>query len=164
MKTFLVALLFAASFGFSNASAQNINDYIEMLRGNLRTEKTALISEVLNFTDKESKAFWPMYREYELKLQKLGDKRLKNIEEFAKYFDNMNDDKAEELIEKAFDYQESKLELEKELFKKAEKILGAAKAAKLIQLEHQINALVDLKIGSELPLLEKTAKEKDEGK
>ena len=161
MKTFIAVLLFAASFGFSNASAQNINDYIEMLRGNLRTEKTALISDVLNFTDKESKAFWPMYREYELKLQKLGDKRLKNIEEFAKYFDNMTDDKAEELIENAFDYQETKLELEKELFKKAEKILGAAKAAKLIQLEHQINTLVDLKIGSELPLLEKTAKEKE---
>ena len=161
MKTFIAVLLFASSFGFSNASAQNINDYIEMLRGNLRTEKTALISDVMNFTDDESKAFWPMYREYELKLQKLGDNRLKNIEEFAKYFDNMTDDKAEELIENAFDYQESKLELEKELFKKAEKILGAAKAAKLIQIEHQINALVDLKIGSELPLLEKTAKEKE---
>ncbi len=158
MKKLFLAILF---LGFGSVFAQNIDDYVQLLRSDLKTEKTALISQVMNFTDEESKAFWPVYREYELELDKLGDKRLENIKMFAKYYDNMTDDKADELIENAFEFHEDKLELEKSLYKKVKKITGAAKAAKLIQLEHQINSLIDLKIGSELPLLEKTAKENE---
>ncbi len=161
MKKLIYVMLL---FSFTSVFAQNIDDYVQLLRSDLRTEKTALISKVMHFTDEESKAFWPIYREYELELGKLGDKRLENIKDFAANFDNMTDDKADDLMEKAFDFQEEKLDLEKSLYKKTKKILGAAKAAKLIQLEHQINTLIDLKIGSELPLIEKTSKEGDRDK
>jgi hypothetical protein len=156
MKKLFLALVL---IGLTSTYAQNIDDYVQLLRSDLKMEKTALISEVMHFTEQESKEFWPVYREYELKLEKLGDERLENIKNFAKNFDNMNDEKADELIKNAFDFHEKKLELEKDLYNDVKKITGAAKAAKLIQLEHQINTLIDLKIGSELPLLEKTAKE-----
>jgi hypothetical protein len=156
MKKLFLALVL---IGLTSTYAQNIDDYVQLLRSDLKMEKTALISEVMHFTEQESKEFWPVYREYELKLEKLGDERLENIKSFAKNFDNMNDEKADELIKNAFDFHEKKLELEKDLYNDVKKITGAAKAAKLIQLEHQINTLIDLKIGSELPLLEKTAKE-----
>ena len=50
--------------------------YLEMLRADVRTQKVAAITQVLDLTDAESEAFWPVYREYELELSKIADKRI----------------------------------------------------------------------------------------
>jgi hypothetical protein len=143
--------------GFS----QNIDDYIEMLRSDLKTQKTALISEHIELSEAESEKFWPVYRKYALKLDKISDERVTYIKEFADNYDTMTDKKADKIIKQAFDFYKDRRNLEKDLYGDSKKILGAVKAAKLIQLEHQVNILIDLQISSELPLIEKTSKTTD---
>jgi hypothetical protein len=152
MKKVLLILLL---FNITNLFAQDVNSYIEMLRSDVKAQKKEIITEAMQFTDQEAEAFWPIYREYEFKMDKLADKRVANIKDFAANFETMTDEKADELIETAFDYQEERLKLEKDLYNKVKDKLGAAKAAKLIQIEHQMLLLIDLKINSELPLIEK---------
>ena len=38
----------------------------------VRTMKVAIITEVMGFTEEEDRAFWPIYREYDLEMSKLG--------------------------------------------------------------------------------------------
>ena len=49
----------------------NLTAYAELLRSDLRTQKVAIITEVVGFTEAEDKAFWPIYREYDLEMAKL---------------------------------------------------------------------------------------------
>ena len=150
-------ILFIFILSTSSLFSQNIDNYIEMLRSDLKTKKTEIISDNISLTEAESEKFWPVYREYSLKLDKISDKRVKYIKEYADNFDTMTEKKADKIVDQAFNYYEDRISLEKKLYKKTKKILGVIKAAKLVQLEHQINVLIDVEIGSQLPLIEKTA-------
>ena len=61
----------------------NLSAYAELLRSDVRTQKVAIITEVMGFTEAEDKAFWPIYREYDAEMAKLGDERVALIAEYA---------------------------------------------------------------------------------
>ena len=69
------------------ARERNLRAYVELLRSDLRTQKVAVITEMMQFTEAEDAAFWPIYREYELELSRLNDERLAAIETYAKIYD-----------------------------------------------------------------------------
>lgn len=143
----LVAVLAAPSF------AQD--DYLELLRSDLKAEKTALLTAAMAFTEQEGAIFWPIYREYELELAKIGDARIANIKDYATNYATMTDVKAKELTDNAFKLEEDRLKLQKTYYKKVEKALSATSAARFMQVERQIGLLIDLQIASELPLIKK---------
>jgi Na+/phosphate symporter len=138
----------------TTASFAQIDSYLEMLRSDVRTEKVAVITEVMEFTDEESALFWPIYREYELELAKLFDERLANIKDYAAHFENLDDDKADELMNRAYKISDKRAKLHKSYYKKFKKAMGAKRAAKFMQLDHQIDLLIDLQIAANLPLVE----------
>jgi hypothetical protein len=111
----------------------------------------------MQFTEEENSVFQPIYKEYELELDKLGDKRLAFIKDFAENYKKMSDIKADEIIEQAFNYQQERLDLKRNLYNKLKEKLDPSTAAKFSQLEHQIQLIIDLKINAELPLIEKTS-------
>ncbi len=135
------------------AYGDGIEAYIEMLRSDIKTQKVAVITETMRFTDEGSAAFWPIHREYELELGKIIDDRIELIKDYAQNFDNLTNEKAKELARTVFDLEKRRTKLKKKYFKRIEKALSAVVAAKFIQVENQINLLIDLQIASELPLI-----------
>ena len=118
--------------------------YIELLRSDVKAKKVAIVTEVMQFTDQEGKVFWPVYREYELELAKIGDARIELIKDYARNYETMTDEKAKELIERALKLEERRTKLKKKYFKKFDKVLPSKAVAKFFQLENQINLLIDL--------------------
>ena len=135
------------------ANAQ-MDSYLEMLRTDVRAEKVAVITEVMEFSDEEAGVFWPIYREYELEMAKLFDKRLALIKDYAEHFDKIDDAKADELISTSFKIRENRTKLVKSYYKKFKKALGAKRAAQFTQLDNQIGLLIDLQIAANLPLID----------
>src|SRR5262245_5348131 len=81
----------------ADAEQRNLAAYAELLRSDLRTQKVAVITEVMGFNEVEDKAFWPLYREYETQLAKLNDERLAGIQEYAKNYEQLSDEVADRL-------------------------------------------------------------------
>jgi hypothetical protein len=155
MKVYiLLALCFISTSVFSQEA------YLELLRSDLKANKVAIITAVMDFSEQEADVFWPIYREYELELSKLGDQRVALIKDYADNFTAMTDEKAKELVEESFDLKKKQNDLLKKYFKKMDKVLPTTRAARFAQLENQILMMVDLQIASELPLLEKAVKSK----
>lgn len=148
-------LLISFLLSFTSVFAQDMDSYIELLKSDLKTDKKAIITEVMQFDETQSAAFWPIYKEFEFDLDKLSEKRIANIKDFAANYDVMSDEKAKELIENAFDFQDKRLDLNKKYHKKFANALGPIVAAKYMQLEYQIQLLIDLSINSNLPLAKK---------
>jgi hypothetical protein len=153
MKKLTIAIfILASAFTFAQQS------YFELLRQDLSTQKVAIITEVMQFTDQEAEVFWPLYREFDFERSKIGDETLKLIKDYAENFENLTDEKAVELMNANFDLQEKELQLKRDYLKKFSDIIAPARATKFMQVMNQIDMVVDIQIASQLPLIGETIK------
>ncbi len=158
MKIIIISLL---ALIYTTSLAQD--RYLELVRSDLKAQKVALITEAMDFTDEQAGIFWPIYREYDFELTKLGDRKINLIKDYAANFENMTDEKAKELVETAFDIDSDLLKLKKKYFKEFSAALPTTTAARYMQVENQIQLLLNLKIASEVPLNGDTLEEQHTG-
>ena len=144
--------LFAFLFSLANVFAQDADSYIEILKSEVKTDKKAIITETMQFTEQQSAAFWPIYNEFEYELEKLANKRIANIKDFAANYDSLTNKKADELIKASFSFLDDRLDLNQKYYKKFADVLTPIVAAKYMQLENQIQLILDLSIAENLPL------------
>jgi hypothetical protein len=147
--------LFAFLFSITSVFAQDVESYIELLKSELKTDRKAIITESMEFTQQQSEAFWPIYTEFEHELEKLSGKRIANIKDFAANYDSLTDKKADELIKNSFGFQQDRLSLNEKYYKKFAEVLTPIVAAKYMQVENQIQLIIDLSIAANLPLAKK---------
>lgn len=149
-----IILLFAV-IGFGIASyAQQANDYMEVTRAALKTEKKAMIAEVMSLTPEESEPFWALYNEFQGKLYTANTKYLNIINEFVENFDKMEADKANDLMKRLFAYDTEIIKLKKTYFKKFQSVLSPQKALMYFQAENKIDILIDFEIAASIPILD----------
>jgi hypothetical protein len=134
------------------AISLNLSAYAELLRSDVRTQKVAIITEVMGFTDAEDKAFWPIYRDYDAEMAKLGDERVELIADYAKAFDTITDDVADKLAAKAMDLQTRRNAALGKCYQRVKAALSPRTALRFLQVEHQLQLVIDLQIAASLPV------------
>lgn len=127
--------------------------YEEVLRADLRAKHAVLINKVMQFTGKEAEAFWSIFWDYEKDLMKLNDGKVKILKEYIQSYKNLSEEKTYELAEGALDFEAGRVKLKRYYFRKFSKALSPQTAVKFFQVENHIQALVDLQIASEVPLV-----------
>src|SRR5215204_674558 len=130
----------------------NLAAYAELLRSDVRAQKIAILTEVMGFTEAEDAAFWPIYREYDLEMAKLGDQRTAMIAEYARNYTNLTDDVADKLATRALDLESRRQAARARVYEKVKGVLPARTAARFLQVEHQLQLLIDLQIAALLPV------------
>ncbi len=70
---FITAVVGGILLSFAPAYGQ-VDSYVELLRSDIRTEKQAILTQVMQFSDEQASVFWPIYREYDLELSKYADR------------------------------------------------------------------------------------------
>jgi hypothetical protein len=153
MKKLILGSIFLLSTIVINA--QTTNDLVELLKSDLKNNRKAVITEVMNFTEAESQVFWPIYREYEFEGEKLADQRLSIIKQFAENYENLSNEKADELMNSYFEFMEDRVSLNKKYYKKYADVLAPTVAAKYMQLENEIQLIIDTEVASALPYFKK---------
>jgi hypothetical protein len=131
---------------------QNLNEYITLLRKDVRSQKFAVVNAVMQLDLDQAAKFWPIYRDYDAELAKVNDLRVANIKEYARTYNELTDAKADELIQNAMAYQKQRTELLAKYYDRVKQSLGAVTAARFVQVEHQLLLIIDLQIDSSLPV------------
>jgi hypothetical protein len=154
----LMASSLAANGQSSQAAEQqtkslNLSAYAELLRSDVRAQKVAILTEVMGFTEAEDAAFWPIYREYDLKMAKLGDERVALIEEYARNYEHMTDEIANRLASKALDLEARRQAVKAQCYEQLKKAIPPRTALRFLQVEHQLLLLIDLQISAALPIV-----------
>ena len=151
-KWYLLPLLFALAVP-TIAAADDMEKYVEMMRSDLRSGKTALLTEALKLSDADGQKFWPIQREYETELAKVGDQRIQLIKDYAAAYDSMTAATAKSLMDRAFKLESSRLAVLKKYADKVSKDVSPNVAARFAQVEAIVNSLIDLKLRAETPLV-----------
>jgi hypothetical protein len=135
------------------AQEKNLQEYVTLLRSDVRQQKAEIMGAVMLLDAQDATKFWPIYSDYDAQLTKLNDQRVENIKEYARTYDQMTDEKADELIQKSLAYQKQRAELLAQTYDKVKQALGAVTAARFAQVEHQLLLIIDLQIASSLPIV-----------
>jgi sorbitol-specific phosphotransferase system component IIBC len=151
-KSVLVSLV--VIFSSVQLFAQSNDDYIEIVRDVLKTEKKVAIAEVMALSDTESGPFWELYNEYNFEMSKVQNQRVSLIKDFAANYENMTDEKADELWKGTISFQQQALKLKKKYYGKFKKIMPAGRAAMYFQAENKIEALINASLALEIPFIE----------
>ena len=153
MKKITILVLAMTAFSLS-LNAQSVDDYVELARDVLNTEKMAAVAEVMQLTDTQRAPFWDLYNEYNQEANKIHNQRIAIIKDFANNYESMSDDKADEIWVGFLSYQQQLLKLKKSYYKKFKKIISASEAAKYFQVENKVEALINASLALEIPLIE----------
>jgi hypothetical protein len=136
-----------------SARQQNIDEYIKLMRSDVRQQKAEMMGVMMALSAADAAKFWPIYNEYDAELTKLNDGRVANIKEYARTYNQMTDEKADELIKNAMAYQNQRSELLAKTYDRVKDALGGITAARFVQVEHQLLLIIDLQIDSQLPIV-----------
>jgi hypothetical protein len=138
----------------SETQDQNIDTYIGLLRQDVQKQKVAIISQLMNLSSEQAAAFWPVYNDYAKELSALGDLRVQGIKEYAANYKSLSDEKATELANMRFDYEERLVALKKKYFEKVGTAVTPKLAARFFQVENQLLDVLDLQVASSLPVIQ----------
>jgi hypothetical protein len=138
----------------SAATTTDTEQYVQLLRKDLRSEKKQIVAVNMSLTEAEAQKFWPVYDQYAADTVPINDAKLAVIKEYLQSGDSLSDAQAESLVKKWNDADESALQLRKKYLPIFLKVLPGKKVARFFQVDRRIGSVIDLQIAGEIPLVE----------
>jgi hypothetical protein len=134
-------------------NAQTTTDEFEALRGVLKADRKVVIAEAMQFTAAESTAFWPRYRAYRAEMDKLGDRMVELVLEYADAYPNVAEDRAGKMLKNYLALEKDLVKVRAKYLKKMAKVLPKSKVLRLAQLENRLDLVLRLRMASVVPLV-----------
>jgi len=129
-------------------------DNMQILKEKIQGDKKLLVAANMNLTEKEAKAFWPVYESYQKDLTALNDRALRNVGEYAANWQKMTDDTAKKVVTEHLAIEGDRQKLRQSYLPKFAKVLPYKKVMRYYQLENKIQALVLYDVAKKVPLVE----------
>jgi hypothetical protein len=139
-----------------SAMAQGANDTnMEILKQKVKADKKLLVASNMELNEAEAKQFWPLYDSYQKELEQLNQKLGKAITEYAEAFNKgpVPNDTAKKVLGEVLNVEEQEVKLKRSYAEKVGKVLPATKAARYIQIENKIRAIVKVELAQAIPLV-----------
>jgi hypothetical protein len=124
----------------------------QSMRAELQAERTKLVAANLQLTEAEGAKFWPLYNEYRGKHSQLDDRAIALVDDFAKNYDALTDEKAKDLLKRQFEIENDRLKLRRSYAGKFEKLVSPKKVARYDQIERKLDAAVAYEAAQSIPL------------
>jgi len=135
------------------AAAQSVTDEIEVIRSVLKADRKVMVAEVMQFTEPESIAFWPLYREYRIEMDKLGDGIVKLVLEYSDLYPTVAEDRAATILNEYLKLERDWAGVRAKHLKRISKVLPASKVLRFAQVENRLDLALRLQMAGALPLV-----------
>ena len=128
-------------------------DNMDVMREKLRADKKAVVAEVLQLTEGEAKAFWPVYNAYQSDMVTHYDRLLKLLDTYASSYETMTDAQATSILQQYLGLERDHVAILTSYLPRFQKVLPPKKVAKLYQVENKARALVNYELARGIPLV-----------
>jgi Spy/CpxP family protein refolding chaperone len=172
-KFFVIALMFVTFAVTSSAVAQDSSpakkdttkgstagdvsrskpdDFIELLRKDVRSQKKQIIAENMGLSDAEAEKFWPVYDQYAAELSRIYDTKLALLSDYADNYSTMTGEQAENYIRKRAEVEQSIMQLRLKYMPAFRKVLSGRETALFYQLDWRLGLAIDVEL-VQVPLI-----------
>ena len=128
---------------------------MDILRQKVQADKKLLVAVNLDLTEAEAKGFWPAYDAYQDDLATLNGRLGQLIKRYAEAYqgNTLTDATAKSLMDEALAIEQAEVNMKQASMAKVSAALPAAKAARYLQIESKIRAVIKYELASEIPLV-----------
>nr|WP_299389109.1 hypothetical protein [Allomuricauda sp.] len=104
-------------------------------RDRIRTLKIAFITERVSLTSKEAQDFWPIYNEYDEKLQNIRRRERFELRSRIGMIEDLSDNESAALLAKYLAIQKEKYDAEQDFISRINKVISPKKTLLLLEAE-----------------------------
>jgi hypothetical protein len=134
--------------------AQTGTDALEAERAQIQADRKAIISHLMEMTEGESSAFWPVYNEYREAVRKSDDKLVQLATSYFKGADSMTSKQSQDALAQMLGAKAEKLSIRKSYVSKFGKVLPIGKVMRFYQIENKMDAVIDYELAASIPLIQ----------
>lgn len=129
-------------------------DNAQIVMEKARADKKLLVAQNMALTESEAAGFWPVYDAYQKDLTSLNDRLGKLIESYARDYrgDTLSDEGAKALIDENLAIDEAEVQMRRAYLAKLGEVLPAKKAARYLQIESKLRAILRYELAAGIPL------------
>ncbi|MGD9018484.1 MAG: hypothetical protein PVH30_13925 [Desulfobacterales bacterium] len=149
----LIVALIGAWMTATPCAAQDASENMKIVKEKVLADRKFFVAANMELTDEEGKAFWPLYDQYVADQAALAARGGGIIEDFAKNYQSMTDEKAKALLDDYMAFESDRLKLQQEYLPKFRKAIPEKKVTRYYQLENKIRAIGQYELASKIPLM-----------
>jgi hypothetical protein len=138
----------------SPSAQSSVDQDIDLMRKDVRSQKKQIIAANLQLTDAEAVKFWPVYDQYTAELVKINDAKYAAIKDYATNYDTLTDEKALSLTRQILGVDQSVAQLRQKYVPIISKVISGKKTALFFQLDRRLVALIDLQLAAAIPMVQ----------
>ena len=136
----------------SDASQPSPDDFIELLRKDVRSQKKQIIAENMDLSEAEAEKFWPVYDHYAAELSRIYDTKIALLKDYADNYSTMTGEQAENYIRKRAEVEQSMMQLRLKYVPAFRKVLSGRETALFYQLDWRLGLAIDVEL-LQVPLI-----------
>jgi hypothetical protein len=136
----------------SNNTQASPDDFVNLLRKDIRSQKKQIIAENMELSDAEAEKFWPVYDQYAVELSKIYDLKLALLSDYANNYSSMTGEQAESYIRKRAEVEQSIMQLRLKYMPAFGKVLSGRETALFYQLDWRLGLAIDVQL-IQVPLI-----------
>jgi len=129
---------------------------MDILRQKVKADKKLVVAENLKLTEAEGAKFWPVYDAYQKEIQQINERLKAVVLAYADAYNKgpVTDAAAKKLIEDASAVDDAEATLRRTTLPKILAVLPATKAARYVQIENKIRAVIRYELAAGIPLVQ----------
>ena len=118
-----------------------------------KAERKALVGENMQLTDSEAKNFWPLYDQYEAKMDRVDKRHAAEIRAYAKAYQTFTEQDAKAKLDEVMAVAQQRIDVQNEYIPKFRAVLSQTKTTRFFQIDNKIHALIQCQIAQLVPLV-----------
>ena len=143
--------LVACALGISTPSfAQTSQKQLDIAAAH--AQRKATVGANMNLTPDEASKFWPVYDAYEGKMDRIEDRHVKELKDFAAKYDSLTDADAAKKLDEVMAIAQARLDVQKSFVPKFRDAIPQVKVTRFFQIDNKIQALIQCDIAQLVPL------------
>jgi hypothetical protein len=129
-------------YGFQTVAGQITTGYFRLIRLSWQADKKFMVDKLMEFSDKEADAFWPVYDKHMQKWGRLMEYRIVITQEYCDEFELMKGTQMSMYMKEMVKNDIELTRLEKKFFTRVRKVLSPTRANQFMKIEYEFQLVL----------------------
>jgi hypothetical protein len=147
----------------SSGSGSGVKSQRQLDLAAARAQRKAVVGQNMDLTPAEAKIFWPLYSDYEKRMDKIEDRHVREIKSYVESYRNLTNADASRKLDEVMRIQQDRLNVQKAFIPKFRAAMSPIKVTRFFQIDNKLHALVQCHLAQLVPLAQPAPSAKNTG-